>query len=461
MDSVLIATTRQEGLHAIGTGGQPVIQAYDQLARFLRRAFSEDHARLFAEPNYNPTRGTVDWYAAGTGPVVPLNEAGPDLRYAVEGKLARLRDDIRQRAGALAKSRDGGDRLLGQMLELALEVPGDDYIYCVGEQPVLACWGMLRDEPQPERGVLRKFVPYTPPPASAPPPGPPPGPPPAPAAVPAGGTAVASGPAAVALAEGPLWWLAWLLWLVFALLVAGIFIVLLSGCGVGLPGTAWLADRGFVNLCPGPAVAADPRDSPELRAELARERVLEDEIRRLQRRVALERRRCAAARDGAQEEATPGGPAAPPATVPEDGGGRETPDEQSFDERLDREGGESGEITVTLAWEGRDDLDLHVRCPDGRTIYYGNRQACGGELDVDMNAGSPMSEEPVENVFWPEGAAASGRYAVIVDNFYGRDSGQVATPFRVRVRIGDETEVIEGAVAAPDTPPVVYEFEVP
>jgi hypothetical protein len=458
MDTILIATTRQEGLHAIGTGGQPVIQAYDQLARYLRRSFSEEHARLFAEPNHNPSRGTVDWYAAADGPLVPLTEAGPDLRHAVETRLARLRDDIRQRAGVLAKSGDGGDRLLGQMLELALEIPSEDHIYCVGEQPVLACWGMLRDEPQAERGVLRKFVPYTPPP----PPPPPPPEPSAAEAVPAGGAALASAPAAVTLVERPLWWLAWLLWLVFALLIAGIFIVLLSGCGIG---PSWLAGRGFVNLCPGPAVAADPRESPELQAELARERVLEGEIRRLQRRVALERRRCATARE-APPEGAPSGPGSGSGdgTGQGDGGqgaGGDAPDEQTFDDRLEREGGETGAITVTLAWEGRDDLDLRVRCPDDSQIYFGNQNACGGELDVDMNAGGRMSDEPVENVVWPEGAAPPGRYAVIVDNFYGRDSGEDPTPFRVRIRIGDRVEIVEGSVAAADTPPVVYEFEVP
>ena len=60
-DTVLVATTSQAGLHPIGTGGQPVTQAFDQIDRYLRQNLSEDHARLFAEPNLNPARGTVDW----------------------------------------------------------------------------------------------------------------------------------------------------------------------------------------------------------------------------------------------------------------------------------------------------------------------------------------------------------------------------------------------------------------
>jgi hypothetical protein len=46
-----------------------------------------------------------------------------------------------------------------------------------------------------------------------------------------------------------------------------------------------------------------------------------------------------------------------------------------------------GDVTITLAWDDRNDLDLHVHVqPHGQTssteIYYANRQAAGGSLDV-------------------------------------------------------------------------------
>ena len=49
-----------------------------------------------------------------------------------------------------------------------------------------------------------------------------------------------------------------------------------------------------------------------------------------------------------------------------------------------------GDVTITLAWDNRNDLDLHVftTCAsdyDEKHIYFGNRHADGGFLDVVLN----------------------------------------------------------------------------
>jgi hypothetical protein len=70
-------------------------------------------------------------------------------------------------------------------------------------------------------------------------------------------------------------------------------------------------------------------------------------------------------------------------------------------ERAQRQGAQSGKLQVILAWDDRNDLDLHVVCPDGLDINYIQRQACGGTLDVDAN-GDLRSLPPaaVENVYF-------------------------------------------------------------
>ena len=74
--------------------------------------------------------------------------------------------------------------------------------------------------------------------------------------------------------------------------------------------------------------------------------------------------------------------------------------EVNIDERLEREGGASGEVQISLAWNDFNDLDLHLFCPSGERIYFNNKRSdCGGELDVDMNV-RPVSNTPVENVVW-------------------------------------------------------------
>ena len=85
-------------------------------------------------------------------------------------------------------------------------------------------------------------------------------------------------------------------------------------------------------------------------------------------------------------------------------------------ERLAREGGKSGVVQISLAWDDYNDLDMHVFCPSGERIYFNNRKSeCGGELDVDMNV-RPKSKTPIENVVWTD-EAPDGEYKIGV-HFY-------------------------------------------
>ena len=107
-----------------------------------------------------------------------------------------------------------------------------------------------------------------------------------------------------------------------------------------------------------------------------------------------------------------------------------------IEERLEREGGKTGEVQVSLAWDDYNDLDLHIFCPSGERIYFNNKTSeCGGELDVDMNV-RPTSKNAVENVVWIEDAPI-GKYKVGV-HFYKHHPKEDTTDtclFRARVTI--------------------------
>jgi hypothetical protein len=90
--------------------------------------------------------------------------------------------------------------------------------------------------------------------------------------------------------------------------------------------------------------------------------------------------------------------------------------EVDMDKRLEREGGESGVVQISLTWDDYNDLDLHVFTPSGERIYFNNKISdCDGILDVDMNV-RPVSNTPVENVVWKE-SAPLGTYKIGV-HFY-------------------------------------------
>ena len=102
-------------------------------------------------------------------------------------------------------------------------------------------------------------------------------------------------------------------------------------------------------------------------------------------------------------------------------------------ERLAREGGKSGVVQISLAWDDYNDLDMHVFCPSGERIYFNNRKsACGGELDVDMNV-RPKSKKPIENVVWTN-EAPDGEYKIGVHFYRHHRKRRTKTTCQFRLR---------------------------
>ncbi len=117
-----------------------------------------------------------------------------------------------------------------------------------------------------------------------------------------------------------------------------------------------------------------------------------------------------------------------------------------FDDRLARTGGQSGDIQISLIWNSYDDLDLHCIDPSAEEIYFGNkRSSSGGELDVDMNAGSANSNQPIENIFWPKRGAPRGNYKIYV-KFYRKKSTLTKVAFKIAINIKGEIRKYDGVI---------------
>jgi hypothetical protein len=251
-------------------------------------------------------------------------------------------------------------------------------------------------------------------------------------------------------------WPAGLLWLLFALLALAIAWLLLSACGIGWPGglgPAWLA------RCPLPmAIAADDG----LARELERQRQLEQEIAQLQRELARQGAQCLPEAPPARAEAPPAPPPPPEPIQNAEAPPPPTPPEcevSEIDLRRQEAGGQTGEITVSLGWEGLSDLDLAILCPNGNAIRYNNPNACGGELDVDMNAGPRSSSEPIENVYW-QSKPRNGIYKVYVTLFDRRSDRRPEIPFRVELDVLGDRRQVDGAARRYRQAELVTQFEI-
>lgn len=438
-----LATTRNRDLTPQGVGGRLAFEHWEQITSHLRRSLSARHAALFAEPNPDPAQGEIDWYGPEGVAAVPLDSLPEAERAAAEADLATLVADIRAQAERLSASRADSERFLGELLRLALEIPGRSAIHLAAGQPVLAPWGHVSAAPGAVRELLVRLVPTPPVPMQV----------------------VGPPPAAAAQAARPWPWLLALLALALLLLLLllllwrdpfGWFRPPLPECRADLSGIAALA---------------------ELRDAEAREAALRDELARLLAEAGQRRLQCPpparppAPASPAPPPAAPAGPdAAPPRPevppslppAPEPPRPAEPPAENRDLERAREEGAQQGEVQVILAWDDRNDLDLAVICPDGRRIDYRTRSACGGMLDVDRNAmtpGEPVTRTPVENISFPT-TPAPGRYRIVVD-YFGRRDGPTS-PFRVTIRqAGQPDRVIRGVAREGQREVVVGEFTVP
>jgi len=134
--------------------------------------------------------------------------------------------------------------------------------------------------------------------------------------------------------------------------------------------------------------------------------------------------------------------------------------DREITQRLAREGAKSGDVVISLMWNNRHDCDLHVWTPSNQEIYYACKKSrCGGELDVDMNAGGATSETPVENVYWPEGGAPLGKYRVEAVNYGWKTGDHSPYEYTVKVKINDKVEFHTGKLSTAGERKLVCTFD--
>jgi outer membrane protein OmpA-like peptidoglycan-associated protein len=132
-----------------------------------------------------------------------------------------------------------------------------------------------------------------------------------------------------------------------------------------------------------------------------------------------------------------------------------------MEKRLKREGAKSGAITISLMWDNYNDIDLHCVDPNGEEIFFGHKQSrSGGELDVDMNAGGPMSNEPVENIFWQNNKALKGKYKVYINHYFNHGCSECIDPtnYTLIIRYNNIVKEFKGKITFGEPKRMIYEF---
>lgn len=407
MEPNLIATTRNAELQPLASGGQSVTDVWQQIAGHLGRTLGPAHAAFLAEPQPDQDRGVTDWYSTAEGGAAVLEEMPEPAREAGRATLTRLVQEVQAEIAKLRASRRDADKLLAELLALALVTPSPSSVRMVGTQPVLVAWGhaAIHAPPAPELllGQLSR----------------------APGIASGSGNMEIVGPPPPEAVRRP--------WLAMAALLLALLLLLLLAL------LLWRDPFGWFRAPPQQCVV-EPGGlelMERLRLEQDREGQLRQQIaRELQR---LGDRRLACPPVPRPPEPRPPEPVPTPAPPP--------PQPSPDAERARREGARSGRIQVILAWDDVNDLDLSVVCPNGRRIDYRQTSACGGTLDVDRNAGGSGTNRPVENVVF-ERDPPPGRYRIEIHHFASYPGGPRVSPWRVTLRReGRPDETFSGQIA--------------
>jgi hypothetical protein len=230
----LLLTTRPEGYRPLGFGGEPIYAVYRKLVAVIESRLGPEAARYLARPEVDEASHSIGWHAACEGPVRRWSQLTLEEQAAMATAFTNLQARLGKLAIELEKAgaAGGAKENFGHALRLALRSPGLDYLFFVGDQPVLTAWGsetgsggfdsLAFDPKAPGRAVARETV-----------------------------------IEAAAVRGGSSWW-RWLLWLLGLLLLLILLLLFLRSClNVPVP----LVDKILPDqLLPAPVVppAAPP-----------------------------------------------------------------------------------------------------------------------------------------------------------------------------------------------------------
>jgi hypothetical protein len=119
------------------------------------------------------------------------------------------------------------------------------------------------------------------------------------------------------------------------------------------------------------------------------------------------------------------------------------------------------EILIILSWDNKNDLDLHVLCPNGDEISYKTlgHYICGGMLDVDANA-SNLRNDPIEKIGWDQYPTVNGCYKIFVNYYAYYDPYEIKTKFQVETIIFGKKDKFTGFILPKDKMVKISEFTI-
>lgn len=142
--------------------GEPVFTRYSQLKSILIEKLGEKFSEFLAEPVISKEmiegKGKAHWMSAYVANGTPFSKLNPQLQEQARQQLQLTVNKIKNFAKELQQDEHPNMKELGELLLLAIEVPGLDYIYVENDRICLVLWGFSSEESKKVNFQISKVI---------------------------------------------------------------------------------------------------------------------------------------------------------------------------------------------------------------------------------------------------------------------------------------------------------------
>jgi len=142
--------------------GEPVHTRYPQLKSILTEKLGEKYADFLSEPVISKDiiegKGKAHWMSGYVTSGLPFSKLNPQLQEQARQNLQLIVNKIKNFAKELQQDENPNLKELGELLLLAVEVPGTDYIFVENDKIVLVLWGFSSEESKKVNFQINKVI---------------------------------------------------------------------------------------------------------------------------------------------------------------------------------------------------------------------------------------------------------------------------------------------------------------
>ncbi len=162
MAKKVIFSTNLQDFRPVIWYGEPIFSKYRQLQSIIKEGIGEKYANFFSEPAINKEsiedNGKASWLSEHISKGKPFSALkGQELENA-KAHLQQILKKLEDFSKELQSQDNANQKELGELLSLAVEVPGLDYIFIENDKITIVLWGFTSDKAEKQNFNINRVV---------------------------------------------------------------------------------------------------------------------------------------------------------------------------------------------------------------------------------------------------------------------------------------------------------------